>query len=65
MEQRQRIYDAQQVGNGHGEPADIGALRGAQEETDALLRAADDVINRVLSRDNDLFLRQTRQHGGQ
>lgn len=44
-------------------PADEGAL--AQAEGRALLDAADDAINRALSRDSSQFLAQSRQTGGQ
>ena len=47
------------------EPAGAARLRQAQEDADALLRAADDAINRALSRDSNEFLRQARQHGGE
>jgi hypothetical protein len=46
-------------------PLDAAALSRAQEDTDALLRAAGDAINRALSRDPAQFLEQARQHGGE
>jgi hypothetical protein len=61
-----RINDDRQFQDGGlPEPEGLSALRQAREESDALLRAADDVINRVLSRDSEEFLQQARQHGGQ
>lgn len=61
-----RINDNRQFqGGGLSEPEGLDSLRQAREESDALLRAADDVINRVLSRDSEQFLQQARQHGGQ
>ena len=47
------------------EPEGLGVLRHAREQSENLLRAADDAINRVLSRDSEQFLREARQHGGQ
>jgi hypothetical protein len=46
-------------------PLDSSALSRAQEDTDALLHAAGDAINRALSRDPAEFLEQARQHGGE
>jgi hypothetical protein len=40
-------------------------LQRVRSETDALLEAADEAINRVLSNDSQQFLEQSRQHGGQ
>jgi hypothetical protein len=60
-----RINDDRQFQSGPAEPEGLSALRQASEKSDALLRAADDVINRVLSRDSEQFLQQARQHGGQ
>ena len=61
-----RIHDARPFDDGGlAEPEGLGALRQARAESDALLRAADDAINRVLSRDSQQFLQQVRQHGGQ
>ena len=40
-------------------------LHRVRSETDALLEAADEAIDRVLSNDSQQFLMQARQHGGQ
>ena len=62
----QRINEHQARQNSDlAEPERLAALRQARQQSEALLRAADDVINRVLSRDSEQFLRQARQHGGQ
>jgi hypothetical protein len=37
----------------------------ARSDVDALLQAADEAINRVLSKDSQRFLEESRQHGGQ
>lgn len=50
---------------GPAEPEGLGALRQARAESDALLRAADDAINRVLSRNSERYLQEARQHGGE
>ncbi|HYB61524.1 MAG TPA: hypothetical protein VEH50_08600 [Methylomirabilota bacterium] len=47
------------------EPEGMEALREARKGSRALLRAADDVIKRVLSRNSEQFLEEARQHGGQ
>jgi hypothetical protein len=61
-----RINDDRQFQDGGlTEPEGLAALREAREASNALLRAADDVINRVLSRDSEQFLEQARQHRGQ
>jgi hypothetical protein len=62
----QRIHHDRPNDNGGPlEPDGLDALRQARAESDALLRAADDAINRVLSRDSRQFLEQVRQHGGE
>lgn len=53
------------LNSGIGEPEGLSALQQARQETDAMLQAAEDVINRILSRDSNHFLQQARQHGGQ
>lgn len=53
------------TGGNPSELSDVAMLRRAQEETDALLQAADDAINRALSHDPIEFLEQARQHGGE
>ena len=50
---------------GGEEPSGSSSLRQAREDADSLLRAADDAINRALSRDSGEFLQQARQHGGE
>ena len=40
-------------------------LQRVRSETDALLEAADEAIDRVLSNDSQQFLEQSRQHSGQ
>ncbi len=52
------------TGGDSSNPLDAAFSR-AKEDTDALLRAAGDAINRALSRDPAEFLEQARQHGGE
>ena len=62
----QRINNYQPFQNSDlAEPEGLDALQQVRQQSDALLRAADDVINHVLSRDSEQFLLQARQHGGQ
>ena len=51
--------------SGFEEPEGLSALRQVREESDGFLRAADDAIKRVLSRNSERFLQEARQHGGQ
>jgi hypothetical protein len=51
--------------SGSQEPEGLSALRQAREQSDAFLRAADEAIQRVLSRNSERFLQEARQHGGQ
>ena len=64
MRLRTQDADPQVVpaGGGDGGPADRHGLR---ERGEALLAAADEAINRALSRNSAEFLAQNRQSGGQ
>jgi hypothetical protein len=49
----------------NGDESDGGGLGDARQTADRFLRAADDAIDRALSRDSRAFLRSSRQEGGQ
>jgi hypothetical protein len=55
----------QQLPEPAGGEGDGGNLLDAREAADRFLRAADDAIERALSRDSHEFLWSSRQEGGQ
>jgi len=60
--EREPVERARPAGAADGGVDDTDAAR---ESAENLLRAADDVIARALSRDSERFLQATRQAGGQ
>jgi hypothetical protein len=66
MRTRDRQSQAQPLADVPSDPASrVGEPSPTHERADDLLRAADDAINKALSRDATRFLADSRQQGGQ
>ncbi len=66
MQERERQRDTEHRGPEAGMPGgDPQRLAATRERAERITSAADEAINRALSRDSEAFVRASRQHGGE